>query len=230
MAQVLEFLSQQAAAAPAAVPAPILPQVPFPPSPRGDQGEWEETPQPAQEDTLSIAPSWDRASFSDMEVGGELVPLAEAGPSLKVYSKASAPPLSDLTSALMGRTAAFLQVPWTLAAEPHRSVFRTQTMAPRAQKFPSFLDFMEEVRFSWDRPASAPSVLKQATQLASLEGADKPGLAGFPPVDSTIAALVKALPVGGLSKEPACLNPQCRVTEMHLKRAYTAEAQVTRFA
>ncbi|MGH0119046.1 UNVERIFIED_CONTAM: hypothetical protein FKN15_061715 [Acipenser sinensis] len=102
-------------------------------------------------------------------------------------------------------------------------------MAPCAQNFSAFLDFMEEVRSSWDRPASAPSVLKQATQLAFLEGLDKPGLAGFPPVDSTIAALVKALPVGGLAKEPACLNPQCRVTETHLKRAYTAEAQVTRF-
>ncbi|MGH0116831.1 UNVERIFIED_CONTAM: hypothetical protein FKN15_019220 [Acipenser sinensis] len=224
MAQVLEFLSRQAAAASAAAPAPILPQVPYPPSPRGDQGEWEEAPQLAQEDRLSIAPSWDRASFSGMEVGGELVPLAKAEPSFKVSSEASAPPLLDSTSALMGRTAAFLQVPWTQAAEPHWSVFRTQTMAPRAQKFPFFLDFMEEVRFSWDRPASAPSVLKQATQLASLEGADKPGLAGFPLVDSTIAALVKATPVGVLFKEPACLNPQCRVTETHLKRAYTAEA------
>ncbi|MGH0116095.1 UNVERIFIED_CONTAM: hypothetical protein FKN15_023128 [Acipenser sinensis] len=189
---------------------------------KGDQGQWEEAPQPAQEDTLSIAPSWDRASISGMEVGGELVPLVEAEPSFKVSSEASAPPLSDSTSALMGCTAVFLQVPWILAAEPHQSFFRTQTMAPCAQKFPAFLDFMEEVHFSWDRPASAPSVLKQATQLASLEGADKPGLAGFPPVDSTIAALVKAPPVGGLSKEPACLNPQCRVTETHLKRVALA--------
>ncbi|MGH0155539.1 UNVERIFIED_CONTAM: hypothetical protein FKN15_029259 [Acipenser sinensis] len=38
--------------------------VPYPASPRGDQGEREGVPQPAQEDTLSIAPYWDRASFS----------------------------------------------------------------------------------------------------------------------------------------------------------------------
>ncbi|MGH0135745.1 UNVERIFIED_CONTAM: hypothetical protein FKN15_065607 [Acipenser sinensis] len=37
----------------------------------------------------------------------------------------------------------------------------------------------------------------------------------------------KALPVGGLARDPACLNPQCKVTEMHLKRAYAAEAQAT---
>ncbi|MGH0131024.1 UNVERIFIED_CONTAM: hypothetical protein FKN15_022219 [Acipenser sinensis] len=64
-------------------------------------------------------------------------------------------------------------------------------MVPRPQKFPAFPD-------SWDRPASGPRVLKQAALLASLEGADKLGLVGFPPtppVDSTITALVKAPPV-----------------------------------
>ncbi|MGH0132978.1 UNVERIFIED_CONTAM: hypothetical protein FKN15_020896 [Acipenser sinensis] len=87
---------------------------------------------------------------------------------------------------------------------------------------------MEEVRSSWERPASDPSALKQATPLASLEGAEKLGLVGLPPVDSTIAALVKAPLVGGLARDPACPNPQCRVTEMHLKWAYAAEVQATR--
>ncbi|XP_058885870.1 uncharacterized protein LOC131737915 [Acipenser ruthenus] len=39
---------------------------------------------------------------------------------------------------------------------------------------------------------------------------------------------VKAPPVGGLARDPACPNPQCRVMETHLKRVYKAEAQVTR--
>ncbi|MGH0177365.1 UNVERIFIED_CONTAM: hypothetical protein FKN15_008478 [Acipenser sinensis] len=52
-------------------------------------------------------------------------------------------------------------------------------------------------------------------------------LVGFPPVDSTIAALVKAPAVGGLARDPVCPNLQCRVTETHLKRAYAAEAQAT---
>ncbi|MGH0140143.1 UNVERIFIED_CONTAM: hypothetical protein FKN15_010187 [Acipenser sinensis] len=95
-----------------------------------------------------------------------------------------------------------------------------------SSKVPAFPDFMEEVRSSWDRPASAPSVLKWATQLASLEDEEKLGLAGFPPVDSTIAALGKAPLVGKLARDPACPNPQCRVKETHLKRVYAAEAQL----
>ncbi|MGH0127337.1 UNVERIFIED_CONTAM: hypothetical protein FKN15_030674 [Acipenser sinensis] len=97
-------------------------------------------------------------------------------------------------------------------------LFRTQAAAPLPQPFPVFPDFMEEVRSSWDHPASVPSVLKQATPLAFLEGADKLGLAGFPPVD-TIATLVKALLMVGFPKDPACLNLQCRAMETHFKWA-----------
>ncbi|MGH0159001.1 UNVERIFIED_CONTAM: hypothetical protein FKN15_062391 [Acipenser sinensis] len=121
----------------------------------------------------------------------------------------------------MGHAAAFLQVPWMQAAEPRQSVFWMQAMAPHPQKFPASPEFMEEIRSSWDRPASAPSVLKQATQLASLEGEEKLGLAGFLLVDSTIAALVKAPPVERLARDPACPNPQCRVTETYLKHYCT---------
>ncbi|MGH0190561.1 UNVERIFIED_CONTAM: hypothetical protein FKN15_047712 [Acipenser sinensis] len=149
MAQVLELLSRQAPVAPAAVPAPIPPQLPYPPFPKGDRGEREEASQLAQEDALSIAPSWDAASFSSgMEVEGEPKPPAEAEPSYEVASEASTPLLSDSTSALMGRAATFLQVPWTPLAEPWQSVFRTQTMDPHPQKFPAFPDFMEEVHSS----------------------------------------------------------------------------------
>ncbi|MGH0140990.1 UNVERIFIED_CONTAM: hypothetical protein FKN15_018825 [Acipenser sinensis] len=73
-----------------------------------------------------------------------------------------------------------MQDPWTPAAQPSHSVFWTQVLAPRPQCFPTFPDFVEEKRSSLDRPASAPSVSKQATPLSSLEGADKLGLAGFP--------------------------------------------------
>ncbi|MGH0127688.1 UNVERIFIED_CONTAM: hypothetical protein FKN15_021518 [Acipenser sinensis] len=188
----------------------------------GVQAGWEEASQLAQEDTLSIAASGEGASFSsDMQVGE--IP-AEEEPGFEVASEASATPLSSLAAALMGRAAAFLQVPWTSAAEPRRSVFRTQAMAPRPQKFLAFSDFLEKVRSSWDRPASAPSMRKQAALLAFLEGTDKLGLSGFPPVDSTI---VNAPPVGGLA---ICPNPQCRVTETHLRRAYAAEAQETRLS
>ncbi|MGH0116553.1 UNVERIFIED_CONTAM: hypothetical protein FKN15_014753 [Acipenser sinensis] len=92
----------------------------------------------------------------------------------------------------MGCAAAFLQVPWTPAAEPCQSIFRTQAMAPRPQKLPAFPDFMECGK-AW------PS--------------------GIPPVDSTIMALVKAPLVGGLARDPACPNPQYKVMETYLKRA-----------
>ncbi|MGH0164886.1 UNVERIFIED_CONTAM: hypothetical protein FKN15_048115 [Acipenser sinensis] len=108
-------------------------------------------------------------------------PPAEEEPTFEVGLEASGPQLSSSVSELMGCAAAFLQVPWTPAAEPRRSVFRTQAMAPHPQKFLAFPDFMDEVRSSWDRPASGPSVLKQAAPLASLEGVEKLGLAGFPP-------------------------------------------------
>ncbi|MGH0175712.1 UNVERIFIED_CONTAM: hypothetical protein FKN15_071649 [Acipenser sinensis] len=148
--------------------------------PRGNQGGWEEASQLVQEDTFSIA-----ASFSsDMQVRGELEPPAEEEPGFGVASEASAPLLSISDSALMGRAAAFLQVTWMPAVEPRQSVFRMQAMAPRPQKFPAFPDFMEE---------------KVGKKL---------GLVGFPPVDSTIAALVKATPVGGLARDLACPNPQ----------------------
>ncbi|MGH0129857.1 UNVERIFIED_CONTAM: hypothetical protein FKN15_040001 [Acipenser sinensis] len=162
-----------------------------------------------------------------MQVGDT---LAEEEPGSECVSEANTTPLPSLVSALMERSAAFLQVHWTPAAQPRRSVLRTQVLAPRPQWFPAFPDYMEEVRSSWDSPASAPSVSKQATLLSSLEGADKLSLAGIPPVDSTIAALVRAPLVGEFARDPMCPNPQCRVTETHLKRVYAAEAQETRLA
>ncbi|MGH0125099.1 UNVERIFIED_CONTAM: hypothetical protein FKN15_059276 [Acipenser sinensis] len=127
---------------------------------------------------------------------------------------------------LIERAANFLQVSWKAVSEKSRSVFRpAQTSTP--QPFPVFPDLLEEVKASWQHPASAPTVSRSAAALTSMEGAEAIGLAKFPPVDSTIAALVQAPPVGGLSKDPVCLNDQCRITEAHLKKAHAAEAQLT---
>ncbi|MGH0134630.1 UNVERIFIED_CONTAM: hypothetical protein FKN15_029710 [Acipenser sinensis] len=110
--------------------------------------------------------------------------------------------------------------------EQHRSVFRpAQSSTP--QPIPVFLDFLEEVKSSWQQPASALSVSKSAAPLAFLAGAGALGLAQFPPIDSITVALVKAPPVGGLSKNPVCPNSQCRITEAHLKKVYAAKVQVT---
>ncbi|MGH0146784.1 UNVERIFIED_CONTAM: hypothetical protein FKN15_009056 [Acipenser sinensis] len=135
-------LGKTGTSGPGLCPGPAAAPIAIPPSPRGVQGGWEEASQLAQEDMLSISASREGASFfSDMQVG---VPPAEEEPGFEVALEASAPLLSSSVSALMGRAAAFLQVPWMTVAEPHRSMFQTQAMAPHPQKFPAFPDFMEE--------------------------------------------------------------------------------------
>ncbi|MGH0122235.1 UNVERIFIED_CONTAM: hypothetical protein FKN15_010983 [Acipenser sinensis] len=69
---------------------------------------------------------YSRDNFVKYNVGGELKPPAEEEPGFEEALEASAPPLSSSVLALLGCAAAFLQVPWTPAAEPHRSIFRMQ--------------------------------------------------------------------------------------------------------
>ncbi|MGH0141896.1 UNVERIFIED_CONTAM: hypothetical protein FKN15_002501 [Acipenser sinensis] len=83
-----------------------------------------------------------------------------------------------------------------------KSFLQTETQDP---------DLTQEDKSSWQHPASASSVFKRAAALASMEGAEAVWLAQYPLVDSTIAALVRAPPVGGLSKDPVCHNGQCRI-------------------
>ncbi|MGH0162788.1 UNVERIFIED_CONTAM: hypothetical protein FKN15_043332 [Acipenser sinensis] len=64
----------------------------------------------------------------------------------------------------------------SLPAGPLDARSRTMSIRLRPQKLPAFPDFMEEVRSSWDRSASGPTVLKQAAPLVSLEGAEKLGI------------------------------------------------------
>ncbi|MGH0160144.1 UNVERIFIED_CONTAM: hypothetical protein FKN15_058588 [Acipenser sinensis] len=99
---VLELLAKQAPAAQAPVQAPLQPQLPYPPSPKGVQGGWEGLPQVGQEDTLSIAASGDEASFSsEMQVGET---LAEEELGSESASEASTTPLSSSVSALSCRS------------------------------------------------------------------------------------------------------------------------------
>ncbi|MGH0123190.1 UNVERIFIED_CONTAM: hypothetical protein FKN15_013694 [Acipenser sinensis] len=77
--------------------------------------------------------------------------------------------------------------------------------------------------------ATLPEVLGTLAGSAPLGTlAEAIGLAQLPPVDSTIAALVRAPPVGGLSEDPVYPNGQRRITEAHLKKAYKDKAQMER--
>ncbi|MGH0134255.1 UNVERIFIED_CONTAM: hypothetical protein FKN15_063186 [Acipenser sinensis] len=63
-----------------------------------------------------------------------------------------------------------------------------------------------------------------------MQGASEAGLASFPPVGAAFAALVKSPTLSGLAKDPTCPNKQCRTTEVHLKRGYSAATEAVRLS
>ncbi|MGH0137174.1 UNVERIFIED_CONTAM: hypothetical protein FKN15_007231 [Acipenser sinensis] len=93
---------------------------------------------------------------------------------------------------------------------------------------PDQLDFLFEFQSSWDHPATAPAVSRSIDTLYRVHDAEKLGLAHFPPVEASIATLVQTPNLALLSKDAACPNRQCRVSELILKRAYSANTFATR--
>ncbi|MGH0153949.1 UNVERIFIED_CONTAM: hypothetical protein FKN15_045220 [Acipenser sinensis] len=69
--------------------------------------------------------------------------------------------------------------------------------------------------------ANQPMVLPQPFEA---------GLASFPPVGAAFAALVGTPTLSGLAKDSACPNKQCRITEVHLKRGYSAATEAVRLS
>ncbi|MGH0130523.1 UNVERIFIED_CONTAM: hypothetical protein FKN15_047237 [Acipenser sinensis] len=78
-------------------------------------------------------------------------------------------------------------------------------------------------------PASAPATSRKASAF-NLKGATEAGLASFPPMDAAFTALVKMPTLSGLTKDPACPNKQCRITEVHLKKGYSAATEAVRLS
>ncbi|MGH0157234.1 UNVERIFIED_CONTAM: hypothetical protein FKN15_037046 [Acipenser sinensis] len=128
----------------------------------------EEASQLAQEDTLSIVASGEGVSFSsDMQVGE--TPAEESH--LGSLGSQCPPPIVQLTFGTYGTCCSFPA--GTLDASGRTTLVR----------FPDACDGSspsEVPGFPRRHLASGPSVLKQASPLASLEGTDKLGLAGFP--------------------------------------------------
>ncbi len=89
---------------------------------------------------------------------------------------------------------------------------------------PVHLDFLFETQSFWDHPAIAPAVFRSMDALYRVHDAEKMSLAHFPPVEPSIAALVQAPNLALLFKDAACPNKQHRVSEVILKRAYSASA------
>ncbi|MGH0180446.1 UNVERIFIED_CONTAM: hypothetical protein FKN15_013805 [Acipenser sinensis] len=89
------------------------------------------------------------------------------------------------------------------------------------QRCKPLLDFVKEMQSSWGSPALAPTCSRRVEALYALQGAEKLGLQHFLPVDSSVAALVETPTISTLYRNFFCSNKQCRVTETHLKRAYS---------
>ncbi|MGH0171517.1 UNVERIFIED_CONTAM: hypothetical protein FKN15_061754 [Acipenser sinensis] len=129
---------------------------------------------------------------------------------------------------LMRRANDALRVPWPSATVERCSVYDERKELP-SEAPPIHPDFWQELTSSWKHPATAPAVPRSGTTYRVHEG-DKMGLVQFPPVGSTIPALAQPANLALLSKDAACPNKQCRVTEVLLKKAYSANAFVARLS
>ncbi|MGH0152154.1 UNVERIFIED_CONTAM: hypothetical protein FKN15_053526 [Acipenser sinensis] len=90
---------------------------------------------------------------------------------------------------------------------------------------PAFLDFIKEVQSTWGAQATS-----RKASAFTIQGASETGLASFPPVGAAFAALVKTPTLSGLTKDLACLNKQCKITEVHLKKGYAAATEAVRLS
>ncbi|MGH0172534.1 UNVERIFIED_CONTAM: hypothetical protein FKN15_065660 [Acipenser sinensis] len=165
----------------------------------------------------------------EFEGGTEDPSCLEGSPS-ETYMAPSGPLAVEL-AALVGRAAPLVQIPWIEEPQVRQSVFETLVSALQPYKpLPGLPDFVEELQSSWGSPASAPTCSRPVEALYALQGMEKLGLQHFPPVDSSVAAIVQTPTISRLSCDFSCPNKQCRVTEMYFKRAYSAGLLAARLA
>ncbi|MGH0127491.1 UNVERIFIED_CONTAM: hypothetical protein FKN15_046826 [Acipenser sinensis] len=128
------------------------------------------------------------------------------------------------------RATRHLGLEWPATEEPRRSLFESPlAQGQQSRTLPAFPDFVKEVQSTWGTPASTPATSHKAAAF-TMQGASEAGLASFPPVGAAFAALVKSPTLSGLVKDPTCPNKQCRITEVHLKRGYSAATEAVRLS
>ncbi|MGH0118165.1 UNVERIFIED_CONTAM: hypothetical protein FKN15_044467 [Acipenser sinensis] len=132
--------------------------------------------------------------------------------------------VDDSLWSLVERATRHLGIQWPAAEQPRGSLFESPFGTRMLLAFP---DFIKEVQSTWETPASAPATSRKAASF-TMQGASEAGLASFPPVGAAFTALVKSL--SGLAKDPTCPNKQCRTTEVHLKRGYSAATEAVRLS
>ncbi|MGH0121037.1 UNVERIFIED_CONTAM: hypothetical protein FKN15_049412 [Acipenser sinensis] len=114
--------------------------------------------------------------------------------------------VDESSLSLVERATHHLGIEWPAVDQPRRSLFESSSaQGQQSRTLPAFPDFIKE-------------------------GASEAGLASFPPVDAAFAALVGTPTLSGLAKDPACPNNQCRITEVHLKRGYSAATEAVRLS
>ncbi|MGH0126186.1 UNVERIFIED_CONTAM: hypothetical protein FKN15_005582 [Acipenser sinensis] len=162
----------------------------------------------AQQDAWDVdAISRDASEESEMEVG-----------------------VDDSLWSLVERATRHLGLEWPATEEPRRSLFESPlAQGQQSRTLPAFPDFVKEVQSTWGTPASAPATSRKAAAF-TMQGASEAGLASFPPVGTAFAALVKSPTLSGLVKDPTCPNKQCRITEVHLKKGYSAATEAVRLS
>ncbi|MGH0165594.1 UNVERIFIED_CONTAM: hypothetical protein FKN15_073652 [Acipenser sinensis] len=138
--------------------------------------------------------------------------------------------VDDSLWSLVERATRHLGLEWPATEEPRRSLFESPlAQGQQSRTLPAFPDFVKEVQSTWGTPASAPATSRKAAAF-TMQGASEAGLASFPPVGAAFAALVKSPTLSGLVKDPTCPNKQCRITEVHLKRGYSAATEAVRLS
>ncbi|MGH0154935.1 UNVERIFIED_CONTAM: hypothetical protein FKN15_028276 [Acipenser sinensis] len=138
--------------------------------------------------------------------------------------------VDDSLWSLVERATRHLGIQWPAAEQPRRSLFESPlAQGLQSRTLPAFPDFIKEVQSTWETPASAPATSRKAAAF-TMQGASEAGLASFPPVRAAFAALVKSPTLSGLAKDPTCPNKQCRTTEVHLKRGYSAATEAVRLS
>ncbi|MGH0137427.1 UNVERIFIED_CONTAM: hypothetical protein FKN15_009507 [Acipenser sinensis] len=138
--------------------------------------------------------------------------------------------VDDSLWSLVERATRHLGLEWPATEEPRRSLFESPlAQGQQSRMLPAFPDFVKEVQSTWGTPASAPATSRKAAAF-TMQGASEAGLASFPPVGAAFAALVKSPTLSGLVKDPTCPNKQGRITEVHLKKGYSAATEAVRLS
>ncbi|MGH0121016.1 UNVERIFIED_CONTAM: hypothetical protein FKN15_068712 [Acipenser sinensis] len=161
------------------------------------------------------------------------------------YSAQDDPEVLDTNDpmwSVVERAARHLGVDWPASEPTRRSLFELSSAQPlQSRILPAFPDFIKEVGGPGLRPCnfsqgfglhhargerSWVSVLSTSGRCVRRVVAKGKGFGH----GAAFAALVKSPTLSGLVKDPTCPNKQCRITEVHLKRGYSAATEAVRLS